>query len=95
MEWRVPGLALAIVKEGEMVLSQRFGHRDLSEYLPVTLHTRFAIGSATKAFTAMTLVILADDGVLDWNVPVKDYPPSSRLSDPVATAQGSTDAMDK
>jgi len=85
-EWRVPGLALAIVKDSEVLLSQGFGQRDLSARLPVTPHTRFAIGSATKAFTAMALAMLVDDGVLDWNVPVKHYLPSFQLADPVATA---------
>ena len=82
----MPGLALAIVKDGDVLLSQGFGYRDLSEHLPVTPYTRFAIGSATKAFTAMTLAMLVDDGVLDWHVPVKDYLPAFRLADPVATA---------
>ncbi len=84
-EWKVPGLALSIVKDGEVLFSQGFGKRNVAENLEVTPHTLFAIGSASKAFTAMTLAILVDEGKLNWNTPVKQYLPSFKLYDPVAT----------
>jgi CubicO group peptidase (beta-lactamase class C family) len=65
------GLALSIVKDGEVLLPQGFGKRNVAEHLEVTPHTLFATSSASKSFTAMTLAILVDEGKLDWNTPVK------------------------
>ena len=84
-DWHVPGLAIALVKDGEVVFSQGFGLRDVEHDLEVTPQTLFPIGSATKAFTTMALALLADEGKLDWDVPVKEYIPTFKLSDPFAT----------
>jgi CubicO group peptidase (beta-lactamase class C family) len=82
--WKVPGAAVAIVKNGEIVLSKGYGVRDLRRGLPVTPDTLFAIGSATKAFTVMSLGVLVDDGKLGWDTPVKTYLPAFRLEDSFA-----------
>ena len=84
-EWKVPGVAVAIVKDGEVVLSRGYGLRDVKRNLPVTPETLFAIGSATKAFTVMSLGVLADDGRISWDTPVKTYLPTFKLEDPFAT----------
>jgi CubicO group peptidase (beta-lactamase class C family) len=84
-DWKVPGLAIAIVKDGELVFSQGFGKRDVEHNLDVTPQTIFPIGSATKAFTTMALALLADEGKLDWDVPVKEYIPAFKLYDSFAT----------
>lgn len=88
--WRVPGLALAVVLDGEVILSRGFGIRDLESGAAVTERTMFAIGSATKAFTTLTLATLVDAGVLDWDTPVREYLPGFRLHDPVATERVTT-----
>ncbi len=85
--WNVPGIAVAIVKDGEVVLAKGYGLRNVEKKLPVTEDTLFAIGSATKAFTVMSLGVLVDDGKLDWDVPVKDYLPSFALADEFASAR--------
>jgi CubicO group peptidase (beta-lactamase class C family) len=82
-EWKVPGLAVAVVADGRVVYAAGFGYRDLEKKLPVTPHTQFGIGSCTKAFTAATLAILADEGKLDWDKPVRAYLPEFKLADPV------------
>ena len=84
-EWKVPGLGISIVKDGNVVFSQGFGFRNIKQSLPVTPKTLFAIGSCTKAFTALTMGILVDEGKLDWNKPVREYLPSFKLKDPFAT----------
>ncbi|QBD80781.1 serine hydrolase [Ktedonosporobacter rubrisoli] len=81
----VPGLALAIVKDGKTLLSQGFGKRNVAEQLAVTPETLFAIGSSSKAFTAMALAMLVDEGKLEWSAPVKNYIPEFKLYDQVAT----------
>lgn len=86
-DWRVPGLAIAIVKGDQVVYLKGFGHRDIEKRLPVTPDTLFAIGSATKAFTSFAVGLLVDDGALDWETPARHYLPRFELADPVATAQ--------
>ncbi len=84
-DWRVPGVAMAVVKGDEVLLSKGYGLRDLEKKLPVSDRTLFAIGSATKAFTTFVMGTLADEGTLDWQAPVTRYIPDFRLKDPVAT----------
>jgi CubicO group peptidase (beta-lactamase class C family) len=83
--WEVPGLAIAIVKDGEVILAQGFGWRDAEQKLPVTPATLFAIGSCTKAFTTFVMGTLVDEGKLDWDAPLRRYIPEFRLHDHVAT----------
>ncbi len=84
-EWQVPGVAIAIVTDTDILFSQGFGKRDLERDLPVTEQTLFAIASCSKAFTAMDLAMLIDEGKLDWDKPVCHYLPSFKLADPVAS----------
>jgi CubicO group peptidase (beta-lactamase class C family) len=86
-DWKVPGIAVAIVKDGQVVYANGFGFRDVKKGLKVTPDTLFAIGSCSKAFTATALAILADEGKLDWDKPVRDYLPDFRLQDAYATAR--------
>ena len=86
-EWKVPGLAVSIVKDGKVIYAEGFGYKDVKNGLKVTPHTVFAIGSCTKAFTATTMAILVDEGKLDWDKPVRTYLPSFKLLDSVASEQ--------
>lgn len=85
--WNIPGMAIGIVKDGELVFAEAFGYRNLEEELPATINTQFAIGSTTKAISALGLAILEEDGLIDWNEPVISYLPDFRLYDEVATAR--------
>ncbi|HEU5368230.1 MAG TPA: serine hydrolase domain-containing protein, partial [Ktedonobacterales bacterium] len=84
-EWKGRGVALAVIKENEVIYAKGFGVRDEARKLPVTPQTLFPIASCTKAFTTAALGILADQGRLDWDTPVRAYIPSFRLYDPVAS----------
>ena len=83
--WKVPGVAVAVVKDGQVILSKGYGSRDVEKKLPVTPQTLFAIGSITKSFTVTALGLLADEGKLDWDKPVREYLPEFRLYDQVAS----------
>lgn len=83
-EWKVPGLGISIVKEGKLIYSKGFGFRDVDRGLEVTPKTLFAIGSCSKAFTAVTMGILIDEGKLDWDKPVQEFLPAFKLKDPFA-----------
>jgi CubicO group peptidase (beta-lactamase class C family) len=84
-EWKIPGLAIAVVQNREVALLKAFGQRDVEAGLPVTTETQFTICSITKSFTAAGLAVLVDERLLDWTKPVRDYLPEFRLYDPVAT----------
>ncbi len=84
-EWEVPGLAISIVQDGRLVFSKGFGFRNVEKTLPVTPETLFAIGSCTKAFTAVTMGILVDEGTLEWDKPLREYLPTFNLKDKFAT----------
>ena len=84
-EWKIPGLALAVVQNGEAALVKAYGLRDVEAGLPVTTDTHFTICSITKSFTSTGLAVLVDERRLDWKKPVRDYIPEFRLHDAVAT----------
>jgi CubicO group peptidase (beta-lactamase class C family) len=84
-DWKVPGAAIAIVKDGKVILSKGYGLRDVKGNLPVTEQTMFPIASITKSFTVATLGTLATAGRLDWDKPVRDYLPDFRLYGDVMT----------
>lgn len=79
--WQVPGLALAVIKGDDILHMKGYGVRDIDTHEPVTPNTLFALASVTKAFTAMGAALLVDDGLLEWDKPVRDYLPDFKLSD--------------
>ncbi len=81
----VPGIAVAIVKDGKVVMEQGFGDKSLDPKQPVDAHTLFAIASNTKAFTAAALQQLDDAGKLKMDDRVIDHLPWFRMSDPYVT----------
>jgi CubicO group peptidase (beta-lactamase class C family) len=84
-EWKIPGLAVAVVHNGDIALLATYGQRDVEAGLPVTGETQFTLCSITKTFTAAGLALLVDERRLDWSKPVRDYVPEFRLHDAVAT----------
>jgi CubicO group peptidase (beta-lactamase class C family) len=86
-EWRIPGLAMAVVHRDEPPLLRCWGLRDLDPGAPVTPDIVFPICSVTKSFTATALALLVDEGRLGWDMPVRAALPEFRLRDSVATEQ--------
>jgi CubicO group peptidase (beta-lactamase class C family) len=84
-EWKIPGLAVAVVQNGEVALVRGYGLRDVEAGLKVTTDTQFLTGSITKSFTSTGLALLMDERRIDWKKPVRDYIPEFRLHDAVAT----------
>ncbi len=82
--WDVPSVALAIVKDGEVLYTGGIGMRD-NDSLPTTDETLFQIASCTKAFTATLAAVCATEGLLDFDTPIVEYMPEFRLSDDYAT----------
>lgn len=85
--FKVPGIAVAVVKDGEVVLAKGYGVRSIATRQPTDEHTLFAIASNTKAFTAAALGILVSEGKISWDRHVTDIIPEFRLHDPWVTAE--------
>ncbi len=75
IDLHVPGAALAIVREEEVIFARGFGLADVEKNTSVTPETRFFIGSTTKAFTATLVGMLVDEGRMQWDDPVEKYLP--------------------
>src|SRR5689334_8964889 len=84
-EWKVPGLAVAIVQDLEVAFLGTYGHRDVEAGLNVTTSTQFQIMSVSKSFAATGLAMLVDERRLDWDKPVREYIPEFRLHNAVAS----------
>ena len=83
--FRVPGAAVAIVRDGEVVHAAGYGVRNRETGAPVTPETAMPIGSSTKAFTSLLVGMLVEDGLLAWNEPVRTWLPDFRLDNDYAT----------
>ncbi|MET3133943.1 CubicO group peptidase (beta-lactamase class C family) [Oxalobacteraceae bacterium GrIS 1.11] len=78
----VPGLAIAIVKDGKLITASGFGVRKLGQAAPVDGRTLFEVASNSKAFTAAALAMLVDEGRLAWDDPVTKHLPGFQMYDP-------------
>jgi CubicO group peptidase (beta-lactamase class C family) len=83
----VPGIAVAVVKDGKVVLVKGYGVRRVGHPEPVTAHSLFRIASNTKAFTTAALGILVDEGKIHWDDRVVDLMPSFQMYDPYVTRE--------
>ena len=80
--FEVPGMAVAIVKDGKILVAKGYGVRKLGDTTPVDEFTMFGIGSNTKAFTTAALATLVDEGKLSWDDPVYQRMPGFVMYDP-------------
>src|SRR5262245_31094386 len=85
--FEVPGVAIAIVKDGKVVLAKGYGVRRLGEPTPVDAQTQFGIASHTKLFTASALATLVEAGKIEWDAPVIRYLPWFAMYDPFVTRE--------
>ncbi|MEJ7694466.1 serine hydrolase [Daejeonella sp.] len=83
----VPGIAVAIIKDGKVIHSKGYGVRSLGSPEKVDENTLFGIASNSKAFTAATLGILVDEGKLKWDDRVIDYIPEFRMYNAYVTEE--------
>ncbi len=81
----VPGVAVAVIKDGKMVHAKGYGVRSLKTQQKVDPNTLFGIASISKAFTTASLGILVDEGKLKWDDKVIDYIPEFRMYNPYVT----------
>jgi len=85
-EFNVPGMAIGIVKSGQVRLEKGYGLREIGKTETVDSETLFKIASNSKAFTTAALAVLVDDGLISWDGLVIDYIPEFRMNEPWVTA---------
>lgn len=81
-EWKIPGVAVSIVKDGKVVHMKGYGVKDIETRQPVDENTVFMIGSNTKAFTATALAILHSEKKISLDDKVQKWMPGFTMSDP-------------
>jgi CubicO group peptidase (beta-lactamase class C family) len=85
-EWNLPGVALAIVRDGEIVYLRGYGIAG-PDGRPMTAQTPLFIGSTSKSFTALPIMQLVEAWVVDLDEPAQTYLPWFRVADEAASAQ--------
>jgi len=81
-DYGIPGMAVAVVMEGELVYAKGFGERKLGSGEAVDERTVFGMASLTKAMTTAAIAMLVDEGKMAWDDRVRDHLPWFTLSDP-------------
>jgi CubicO group peptidase (beta-lactamase class C family) len=84
--WDCPGLAVTVVRDGQLVVAKGYGVRSLGKPERVDENTMFDIASVSKSFTAAAIATLVDEGKLQWDDPVRRWLPEAEFSDPYRTA---------
>ena len=92
-DWQIPGLSLAIVKDGEVILQKGYGVLENGKKKKVDEHTTFMIGSNTKAFTATVLAMLAEERKLKLRDKVSMRLPGFQLKNPLATHEATIEDL--
>ncbi|SHF50131.1 CubicO group peptidase, beta-lactamase class C family [Salegentibacter echinorum] len=85
--FNVPGMAVAVIKDGEIVSKKAYGKRSLKTGKPVTTETLFGVASNTKAFTTAALAQLVDKDELEWDTKVTNIIPEFKLYNPYVTSE--------
>ncbi len=85
--WNVPGAAVGLMKEGQILSARGYGVKEKGKDSPVDIETNFAIGSNTKAFTAACIGKLVEEGKLGWDDKVIEYLPDFAVYDPWVTKE--------
>ena len=80
-DWQVPGMAVAVVKDGEIILEKGYGRLGWNNRNIVDENTLFAIASNTKAFVSSALAVLVDRGEIQWDDKVRKYLPRFAMYD--------------
>jgi CubicO group peptidase (beta-lactamase class C family) len=86
-QFDVPGIAVSIVKDGQVILANGYGEKKSRDREAIDKKTLFCIGSNTKAFTAVALALLVEEGKLEWDTPIIRYVPWLQLADAKATKE--------
>lgn len=79
--WKIPGLSVSIVKDGNLLWAKGYGVREIGKDTPVDENTVYQIGSISKSFTAMVMASIVDEGLVSWEDTVKKILPDFKWYD--------------
>jgi CubicO group peptidase (beta-lactamase class C family) len=85
----VPGAVVAVADASATMFVKGYGVRQARSPSPVDENTRFQIASLTKFVAATAIATLVDQGVVSWDVPVRQFPPDTVLAEPYVTQNAS------
>lgn len=85
--FEVPGIAVAIIKDGKVIHSKGYGVRSLNTQQKVDENTLFGIASNSKAYTAAALGMLVDEKKIKWDDKVTQYIPEFKMYNPWVTEE--------
>jgi CubicO group peptidase (beta-lactamase class C family) len=74
-QYHIPGMSVAVVQEGRVVLARGFGYADIEHEIPATEHTPYRIASLTKPIAAAIVMQLVEEGKLDLDTSIATYEP--------------------
>lgn len=83
--WNCEALGVSIVSKDDVLFKSGFGLRDMDQNLPFNTKTVFPIASHSKSFTATAMAMLVNDGIIDWDTPIRKYYPKFKLFDSYAS----------
>jgi CubicO group peptidase (beta-lactamase class C family) len=86
-EWKVPGMSIAVVQDGKVIMAKGYGVREVGKAAPVDADTLFGAMSTTKAMTAVTMGMLVDEGKISWDDKVIKHLPDFRVADAYITSE--------
>ncbi|MEL6561636.1 MAG: serine hydrolase [Bacteroidota bacterium] len=86
-KWNVPGMAVAVVKDGNVFLSKGYGTLEQGKPEKANGKSLFAIASNTKGFLSSAIATLVEEGKLSWDDKVTDYLPHFEVYDPYVTSE--------
>lgn len=85
--FNVPGMAVAVIKNGDIISKKGYGVQSIETEKPVDTNTLFGVASNTKAFTSAALAQLVDEGEIDWDTKVRNIIPEFKLYAPFVTEE--------
>ena len=83
--WGVPGFSYGVMRDGKVLTQGGFGWRDIEKKLPADEKTLYGIASCSKSFNSCLIAMLVDDGLLDYDTPIRKYVPGFEMYDEFAT----------
>ena len=85
--WGIPGMSYGVMKGGELIAKGGYGYRDVEKKLPADENTLYGIASCSKSFNSCLLTMLVDEGLLDFDKPIREYIPDFAMYDEFATKE--------
>jgi len=85
--YNTPGMGIGVIKDGEVLLNTGFGYKNLEKKTEIDGNTVWGIASCSKSFTSTLIGKLVDEGILDFDRPIKEYLPDFQMYDETATRE--------